>query len=139
MFIIKNISNDNIVFGKKTLYPGEEIPVQNLTFFQTLINLKKIEVIKEINFENNKTKINNNYINPNIKKNLIDSLFKLYLHQELSNDDLNVLKQFYKKMGFTRNIKPEILSLLDNVKNSEEFIEILLNNVYPELIDNNFQ
>lgn len=139
---IKNISpnKNNIVIGSKTLKYDDSTTVNDLEPIQTLIDLDYIEVINT----NTKTHssevievpaIQPEFIDNNLKPYLLESFFNYYLVKEVSKEDLDRLKWFYKNVGFTNSISQSTLELLDSVENAEELTEVLLNNIYPELFD----
>ena len=152
LYIIKNVSENNIVIGKGVLKPNKEMRTYNLKPFQKMIDsgYVELEIVQEnvyqkqlnnnqdtsqIEQNGNKTDIKNNFIKENLKQNLIESFFNLYLTKDVSDKDLKLLKWFYKNINYTQGIKSHTLNLLDEVENGEELIEILINHIYPELLD----
>lgn len=140
MYIIKNISNNNIAIDNKILKPGKEMKVLDLDLLQKIIKLKYITVspLSEkavIKSESNITKEKSNIVITNkLAKDLMDSLFKLYLKEELFDKDIDLLKLFYKHIFITSKLNNKVLHLIDGIENSEELIEVLLNNIYPEFL-----
>lgn len=142
-YIIKNISpnKNNIVIGKETLKPGNTMRINEIGSLQTLIDIDYIEIIypKESKPSNGILEASEvkekNFIEDEVKQKLIESFFNFYLVKDVSKEDLDILKWFYKNIGFTSNISKNSLDLLDTVNNQEELIEILLNVIYPELLD----
>lgn len=150
LYEIKNKRQNDITIGTKTLKYNDVTIVDDLEPLQKLIDLNYIEVVNSIhtNISNNTIQpivnhnivkspnsIVENFINDKIKMQLSEIFFNFYLHNDISNDDLTLLKWFYKKIGFTHNISQKTLDLIDDVTHQEELIEILLNNIYPELFD----
>lgn len=139
---IKNVSRtkNNIVIGSRTLKYNDSMNVNEIESLQKLIELNMIEVIYPINIKpSNGTvdvfKKSQKFIDNGIKIHLIESFFNYYLSKDISKSDLQLLKWFYKNIGFTSNISKETLDLLDEVQNQEELTEVLLNNIYPELFE----
>jgi hypothetical protein len=134
--IIKNISNANIVIEGKVLVPNEILEVDKIDmkkykkFFESNILKQEIENVvvdnKEFNFND-------------LKNEIISSLFKLYLNENLDSSNLELLKWFYKNVSITSNIDSKILNLIDDIESSEELIEVLLNHIYPSLLENHFK
>ena len=124
IFIIKNVSFKTIIIGKKQLSPNEEIPIQNLNIVQKYIDSKDIKVLNNdiYNFKYSKDEI-------------INSLFNFYLKEQMNNKDFEIVIYFFKQMGFSQKISLDKLNLLNDIKDREELIEILLNNIYGTLID----
>jgi hypothetical protein len=150
-YLIKNISDSNIVIGKEVLKPDEETKVFNIDNLGKIIKKKyvKIKEIKENNEKNIPKKIENNkkenisnkknidkgdFITEPLEKELIESFFNFYLNDKEVEGDLELLKWFYKKIGFTKDIDKETLSLLDEANTYEELTVILLNHIYPKLL-----
>ncbi|MFW6015070.1 MAG: hypothetical protein ACOCRK_01380 [bacterium] len=159
---IKNISNIELDVSinkekEKILIPGHTTYVDNIQPLKKLLNLKYIKVINcndndnDNDNDNNNDNINNtNIVNKTINnKNNIDLFFQdsikiklkellfnfIFNEENTSSSDLQLLKWFYKKVSFTRNISDETIKLIDEANNQEELMEILLNHIYPELID----
>ena len=91
--------------------------------------------------DNTNNKNNNNELNfikiatSNIdKKELLQSLFHFYIDRELTEEDLNNVKQFYNEIGLINNISGKDKELFNNANNYEELITVLLNNIYPQII-----
>lgn len=74
------------------------------------------------------------FIDEGKKYQLMEGFFNFYLDKSVSKENLDLLKWFYKNVGFTSKISDETLNLLDEVKEQEELVEVLLNNIYPELL-----
>ena len=146
MFLIKNISNNKIILDSKTLYPNDEYKTSDLKSLSKAIDLDYIEItkIKDHNdtiYENylNKNKnrlklVENKFINNDLKDKLVESFFN-YHFNEFNEESIRLIKWFYKQVGFTKDIENEILNLIDDVENYEELTEVLLNNIYPSLLD----
>lgn len=139
LYEIKNKKHNDITIGTKTLKYNDTMIVKDLEPLKKLIDLNYIEVIypvdKNIINITETRKLSQPFIEDEKKSKLIESFFNFYLNKDISSEDLNLLKWFYKNIGFTNVISQETLILLDGVQNQEELIEILLNNIYPELFD----
>ena len=146
LYIVTNVSNDNIIIGKGILKPQKEMETYNLEPYKKLIETGKVTVredysasdriyqnIVNTNKPNESEKID--FIKENLKQNLMEALFNFYLKNEISEKDLPLLKWFYKEVALTNKVKKETLNLLNFVDNADEFLEVLLNNVYPDLLD----
>lgn len=137
---LKNISNEKINVNGKTLNPGDSVKVNDITPFKKSICIKHLEVIDDemiLNaneYNDIKEQDKEKFIDSNMKNELIESFFNYHLNKT-TKKDIEILKWFYKKIGFTKDINLEVLNLLDDVNNEEEFTEVLLNNIYPELLD----
>jgi hypothetical protein len=79
--------------------------------------------------------IQDTFIKDKLKQNIMEGFFSYYLTKDVSDNDLEMLKWFYKNIGFTSQISQEVLDLIDGASNSEELTEVLLNHVYPELLE----
>lgn len=139
LYEIKNKKHNDITIGIKTLKYNDTMIVKDLEPLKKLIDLNYIEVIypadKNIINTTETQKLSQPFIEDEKKSKLIESFFNFYLNKDISKEDLNLLKWFYKNVGFTSVISQETLILLDGVQNQEELIEVLLNNIYPELLD----
>ena len=91
-----------------------------------LKNLIKLGSIRIENLAENESNIQ--------KDEIIESFFNLYFNKSNQNDIKNIVF-FYQKIGFTKNLNPELLELLNNVDNAEELTCVLLNTIYPALIN----
>jgi hypothetical protein len=135
---VKNITkNSNIIIKGKILLPGKSMAIneEDLDALEKLIENGALSIG---NIEaDNIVKNNSNTRNiEEIKKRMIQAFFSLHLNQNLSLQQLQDLKWFYMNVGPTSMIDKRILELLNDVTNGEEFVEILLNHIYPELIKN---
>jgi hypothetical protein len=142
-YIIKNISpnKNDIAIGKDNLKPGCTMRINEIESLKTLIDVKYIEVIypkesKPLDVIVKAPEVKEkDFIEDEVKQKLIESFFNFYLVKDVSKENLDILKWFYKNIGFTSNISKNSLDLLDAVNNQEELTEILLNVIYPELLD----
>ena len=125
ILIIKNVSFKTITIGKKQLSPNEEIPIQNLNIVQKYINSRDIRVLND----------NNTCDFKYSKDEIMNSLFNFYLKEQMNNKDFEIVIYFFKQMGFSQKISLDKLNLLNDIKDREELIEILLNNIYGTFID----
>lgn len=116
--IYQNFVKKNTSLSEETVVKAQEVITENITKQKVAT-----ETIQDV------------FVKNKLKKNLIEGFFNYYLTKEISNNDLETLKWFYKNIGFTRNIKQEVLELIDGVSNSEELTEVLLNHIYPELLE----
>lgn len=183
LYIIKNISNDNIVVGKISFRPGSEVKVQDLEPFKKMIekgylNVKDVqdnndeiyksyikanmteqqvaiksieepvnivapmqEPIQEPIQESVQQKavsileVKDKVLNQAIKENLMEAFFKFYIDKNVSDKDLKLIKWFYQNIGITSKVSTETLDLLENADHYEDLTAVLLNNVYPELLE----
>ena len=153
LYVVTNISDVEIPIGKGFLKPGKEMETFNLEPFKKLIETGVVkareceyiipkEIIEDIKISTEEKQLVKpesenqvDFIKENLKHDLVESCFNLYLHRDLSEKDLRLLKWFYKNIALTNKVKPMTLSLLDSVENYDDFIEVLLNNVYPELFE----
>lgn len=143
MIKIKNISDANIIINKKVLLPGDEmeLPEDDIEKYKKLFDNKMIEKILpkikrieqiELN-EDQKQEYNE------LKERLLPAFFSLYLHQNINEQQLEDLKWFYKNVGLTSTVDIITKSLIDDINNDEELIEVLLNHIYPELLKKHFE
>lgn len=168
LYIIKNISSDNIVVGRTVLQPGSETKTHDLepfkkmvekgylkvkdvrdnneeiynNYVKTTVSISSIEqptqevIIPEINATKLPVmEIKDKFVNDSIRQNIMEGFFNFYISREVSEKDLKFLKWFYKNIGFTNKVKPITLDLLEDVDNYEDLAAVLLNNVYPELLE----
>lgn len=145
-YVIKNISSEDIPIGHGILKSGKSMITFNLQSINEWINNGCVTVQKFNESNNDNHNVNNidlthtnqvesSFIKNYLYENLIESFFKFYFNQDMQSDDLQIIKWFYKNIGFTSKIKHETLKLIDDVQSKEELIEVLLNNVYPELLE----
>lgn len=138
-YIIKNISGHDIKWGNSILKSNYELKTNNLKIFDKLIKEGKVEVVNLYNIkreeiiETKNIAPTSNIINEKIKLQLTESIFKLHLQEEMNYEEIDILKWFFKKFYKINNAK--CINALDNVTNKEEFIEVLLNVVYPHIFD----
>lgn len=145
LYEIKNKKHNDITIGIKTLKYNDVTIVQDLAPLQKLIDLNYIEIVNFIDTDKQNASCQNNiqtlstpikdFIDNEKKIKLTEGFFDFYLHKEISKENLDLLKWFYKKIGFTSGISQITLDLIDDINSQEELIEILLNNIYPELFD----
>lgn len=147
LYIIENISNEDITINNGILKPTKETTINNIELFIDLIKDKKLKIKSHVidnnlYIEHDKTivvpEIPVDFISHNIKQQLMEGFFKLYMNEELNDTELNMLKWFYKDIGLTKDISKSTFDLLENASNKEELIEVLLNNIYSELLDKHF-
>jgi len=133
---IRNKKQNEIAIGTRKLKYNETMTVDKLEPLQNLIDLDYIEVIYPNNINITNTILDDKeFIEDNKKKDkLIECFFNYYLDKKISNEDLDLLKWFYKNIGFTSKISNETLNLLDSARNHEELTAVLLNHIYPELL-----
>lgn len=174
LYIIKNVSNDNIVVGKISFQPGSEVKTQELEPFKKMIEKGYLKV-KDV--QDNNDEIYKNYIKANtiepvetvvtaqsievpiesepvipqrtisilevkdqvlnqaIKENLMEAFFKFFIDRNVTDKDLKLIKWFYQNVGITSKVSAETLDLLENAEHYEDLTAVLLNNVYPELLE----
>lgn len=141
-YLIKNISDTDIIIGKGILKPGKVMKSFSVDNFNVLIEKRLVE-IKYINGEDikkeNIDEVENNFcedfIASNIKDKLIECMFDLYINHSIKDENFSFIKWFYSDVGLTNKVSSNTLNLLNNSKTGEDFITVLLNNVYPELFD----
>lgn len=149
MYEIKNMTNYDIIINNKPLFPKQKIWINSVDEYKKIINLGYIKIINcNNNGDYDKGEIEKN-INPIKEKKykqiqvedelnkdkLIEIIFKLFVGEELSRSELSQIKLFYREMCFTKNVSEETIKLLNDVECSEELIEVLINNIYSELIN----
>lgn len=141
---IRNITQKDLVLVGKVVPPYKTINVSDseLLNLHSMINHNMI-VVENFNPTSSNQQVNHNKeIKEDIdleeykkqKQDLMDAFFSLYLDKDLSKKQLETLKQFYIQIGPTSNVSLKTKSLLNEVNNGEELIEVLLNHIYPEFI-----
>jgi len=137
MFLIKNISQHNIAINNNILKPDGELFVneKDINLLSESIKSGLIEIFDKndpVFIQTMKVKFNvSEFLNIN---NITEALFKLYLNNDLTKEEIELLKMFYKKISYTNNISNETLTLLNNVETREDLIVVLLNHIYYEFI-----
>lgn len=143
MIKIKNVSNANIIINKKALHPGEfmDITQDDAVFHHRLFENGLIEKVQTIVKRIEKKELTDEQRNEyeQLKNRLLPAFFALHINQILNDQHLEDLKWFYKNVGPTSNTDISIKSLLDDTRDGEEFIEVLLNHIYPELLKKHFE
>lgn len=140
MKIIRCIAEkNNIVIGNRTLKFNDEMLVDDITIdgIKGLINAGYIVVEESINepaiVRHSEVKIKSV---PITKEELIEIMFKFHTCSELTQNELKKLMWFYKTIHPINNLDKSVKDDMDNINNHEELIEILINQIYPLLIDN---
>ncbi len=118
--IIKNVSDNDINIDENILLPGKTMKIENIDI-SVLLNRGYLEIVEE-----SKKVLN--------KESLIESLFNLHLF-DCSSDDIDILKSFYIDSVMGTLVSSNTINLLSESKNKEDFLEVLLNNFYPDLIN----
>lgn len=135
---IRNVSDHNFIINEKVVLPGKAItvPQEQAEDLQDLIDkgMLRLEIPNVTRIEMPKFDFNKQREFEEIKERLVPALFTLHFNQDLSDEELSDLKWFYKNIGPTSQLDNNLKSLLDDVNHTEDFIEVLLNNLYPELI-----
>lgn len=144
MPVVKNLTNNNIVVFNKILEPYKTINLtqEQLDELNHLVDTNQIKVeiptIKRQEIE--KADLNEDEKKEilDLKERVMSAFFALHFNQQLSQNQLNDLKWFFKTVGPTSQLDNETKNLIDDVNSDEELIEVLLNHLYPELINNHF-
>ena len=105
-----------------------EKPVERIIEKPVIIEKEKI-VEKQANF--NLQDSFNNIVNLYDKDKVIEALFHMFIDRNVDDNDLRLIKTFYKHIGITKLITDEKLQLIEDAENYEELIAVLLNTVYP--------
>lgn len=137
MIIVRNVSPHNIIINEKSIAYDKTTKVteDQLENLQSLIKDGLLRV--ESKYTSNAEYTNSEEIKDKFKETkdkIVPALFSLHLNQDLSSEELSDLKWFFKNIGPTSQINNSLKNLLDDVNSTEEFLEILLNHLYPELI-----
>ena len=162
-YIVKNISRDRINILGRIIQPKQEILTFNINPYRKMINEgfltaeaenvelevrdKPVIQANEINTQDDAKELNNssdnskelnfiNIANSSVdKEELLQSLFHFYIDRKLTKEDLDNVKQFYNIIGLTNNLSMKDKELFNKSSNYEELITVLLNNVYPYILD----
>ena len=139
----KFIINNNATTTEDNSIDSVQFKLNNI---ENLIDNKLEMIISQL--QKNNTKIDDTditvtslSINENNKLNFSDldkdqvilSLFHFYIDRNINTSDLINIKAFYQRLGIFNNISDKIQIKIDNCQNYEEFITILLNEIYPKL------
>lgn len=117
------------------------------------IIMQKLDNLLEQKLNQNITATVNQYLIPTTNKcnentlsidkttinNIIQSLFKLFIDRQITDTDLDNIKQFYQRIHILDNIDKSILNQIQFAHSYEELITILLNSVYPALLTADLQ
>lgn len=145
MPIVRNTTKDNLIIFNKILDPNgtANITTDQLDEINHLVENKvlKVEVstIKRAEIKNTELDEETKMKYLDLKERLIPALFALQFNQQITDIQLEDLIWFYKNIGPTSNIDEETKSLLDDINSDEELIEVLLNHLYPKLIEDHFK
>jgi hypothetical protein len=142
--IVRNTSDHNIIINEKVVLPTKSIAISQdqIEDVQNLIDKGMLRLEPQtVNRVENFPKFDESKRQEfdEIKARLMPALFSLHLNQELSDEELRDLKWFYKNIGPTSQLDNNLKSLLDDVVHTEEFLEVLLNHLYSELIKNSIK
>ncbi|AEO93423.1 gp163 [Bacillus phage G] len=142
---IKNVSNNNIIIFNKILEPGKSTNINRVQLdeIEDLINSEQLKIEPRQNKKVEKPKMETaaivNEIDKEqfleVKERLIPAFFSLHLNESLTKEQLKDLIWFFKNVGPTSQLEDEVKSLMNDVASGEELVEVLLNNLYPELIN----
>lgn len=109
---------------------------QNNTAIYMNIENELTEPIKESIKLEDKNKLLQDIKKYPYKDEILKALFHFYIDRTISSDDLKYIKSFYKEIGLTSLLSEKDLKQLDDIMNYEELIAMLLNTIYPKLIEN---
>lgn len=129
LYKIINTTNTNLVVNNKTIRLNESLKVDSDTLEQ-IASLIEDGTIKVEKIKNKKSEI----FNKN-DEDLIEVFFKFHTNQKLTQQELNSLVYFHKNIGPISYLPEIIKNDLDEVSSEEELIEILINQIYPALIE----
>lgn len=138
MYKVINKKNTNLIINNKTLRLDEFTYVDEDTLekLEKLIEDGSIVVekkkIKRIEMERKISKSEE----INIQNELIEIFFKFHTSMPLNTEELNKLVWFYKNISPISNLPEHLKIDLDEARDNEELIEVLINHIYPELISN---
>lgn len=137
--ITNSKENSNLIVNNKTLKYGDSMNIDEETLerIKPLIDngdiviekkkVKRIEISRPTMRTDEMIEIDNG---------LIEVFFKFHTNISLSENELKNLVWFYKNVSPVSSLSENIKSDLDEVKDNEELIEVLINHIYPELIKN---
>lgn len=135
---INHLQEDNNISNNISI--NESIILDNLN---TLLDKKLTEYFNQLHVQNYSNISNENVsnINKNISNNLsvsqndiIQSLFKLFIDRQIDDTDLNNIKTFYQQIHILDNISIDTKQQIINATSYEDLITVLLNSVYPTLL-----
>lgn len=136
------VKKHNIIVKDRTLRYDDTMIVDDIFIheIENLINAGYI-IVEELSKQELSTTINDiqqNTIIPKIqinKNELIEIIFKFHTSKELSQDELKKLIWFYTTIHPINHLGDSVKNDMDYINNHEELIEILINQMYPKLID----
>lgn len=143
---IRNITQkDQTISGKSVPpYGTIEVSASELLNLHSMIDHKMIVVenfdptLKNKEVVSNKEEIEKEEVDmikyEKTKEELIEAFFSFYMEKELSNEQLETLKWFYSSVGPTSTVGIKTKKLLNDAKDAEDLIVILLNHVYPNFL-----
>lgn len=152
---IRNVTQKDLVLVGRVLSPYKtmDISTSELLNLHSLINHNMIVVEnfdplsnQKANAQSTDSTINNQEVKTTNKEELdkvkyimnkeklMEAFFAFYLEKELSKEQLEILKEFYSNVGPTSSVSLKTKTLMNNVNNNEELIEVLLNHIYPEFL-----
>lgn len=145
MFKIKNIKqNSNIIVnGKNLIYEDTmKIDKDTLESISSLIENKYLSVepiiVNRVS-ENDLIKILSvdelSLIKENVKS-MIEIFYKFHVNVPIEEEELKKIVWFYKNVSPISTLPSSIKDELDYVEDQEQLIEILINQIYPILLEN---
>ena len=129
LYVVKNITQHNIDHNGDIIKPGEQ---------RNLLNVDNLSIMFKMGHMTCKTitpqDIQKTETIQEQHKDIIECFFKFYINMPMSDNELIQMKTFYKEVLFAEIMDNKILTLINNVSNRDEMVEILLNYIYPKLI-----
>ena len=144
LYLVTNISDNNITHGDDTIKPTETRHMLNVDDLKIMFKMGHMSceiigeekvVVEKTLIEEKSEKSEEKFINKNQNIELTESLFKFYLNEKMFKRDIEALKKMYKNLIIFHQIDNSILELLNDVNNREELVEILLNHIYPAMLN----
>lgn len=126
-YVVKNVSNRPIIIDNKTVQSNQKVITENYNELEPYI--KKNMIICS-NYKNHMTKNANK--KDIIKNDLIMSNYKLYFNEELNDSDIDNIKYTYKNIF---KLNDNLNNKLNNIKNKNDLLLLLINEIYPYLLN----
>lgn len=144
MFKIKNIKqNSNIIVSGKNLVYGDTMKVDkdtlesiNSLIESQYLSVEPITVNRVVEEDSIKTlSINELQQVKEDVKSMIEIFYKFHTNVPIDNEELRKMIWFYKNVSPISNLSSNIKDDLDLANDQEELIEILINQIYPTLLE----
>lgn len=142
LITLRNVSKYNVSITNKVLAPSETIRIDDdkLSELDTLISRGILRIESRSHRKRTGVTIEGNGVDGvdsypgEVGERIMEAFFAYHLQRELTESQLNDMIWFYRNVGPTSELNEEVKALLNDVTDVEELVTVLLNHLYPALI-----